>query len=125
MSHHPILLLFSFAIQALLIASAVGQGQVPYAAIDGEPKLGIIKAYNADYALVVAICDEPMALPLGTRLAIRRDGVMVAFGYLEYVEEGTMVTLHLLQHDASAPLIARPQPGDDLIRYPRGYRPPE
>lgn len=99
---------------------------IPYAAIEAEPCLGTVKALNPAYNIIVAQLGPNSPVKPGAYVALRRDGVIVCFAFVESVEPGSVATLELLRQTAGIHPITVPAIGDDLIRVPKpipGARP--
>lgn len=91
---------------------------IPYEAIDAEPSLGTIKAYNPDYNFLVAQLKRDHHLGRGSYVALRRDGVIVCFARVEELESSRVATLHLLLETTGIHDITQPSLGDEIIRIP-------
>lgn len=93
---------------------------IRYAAIDAEPTLGTIKAYNRGYNFLVAQFSRAgfRAVAAGEYVALRRDGVIVCFAFVESVGPGQVGTLKLLRGGTGVHPITMPAIEDEVIRIP-------
>lgn len=89
---------------------------IPYAAIEAEPALGTVKALNPAYNILVAQLGPNSPVKPGHYVALRRDGVIVCFAFVESIEPGAVATLELLRQTAGIHPITVPAIGDEIIR---------
>lgn len=108
------------AAPCLIQAQAVDPDTIPEAAVANAPALGKVAARNLGEGFLITTVAESKTIRLGTQLAVRRDNVIVATGYIESFQDGkvSIVALHnpaaLLQKAA----VLQPMLGDAVILYP-------
>jgi len=101
-------------------AQTVDPESISEAAIAGAPALGKVAARNLGEGFLITTVAESKTVRPGTQLAVRRDNVIVATGYVEAFQDGklSIVALHnpaaLMQKEA----ILQPMLGDAVILYP-------
>ncbi len=86
--------------------------------VSDAPKIGSVKAFNADFGFVIVAITSGDQLVPGKRLGIRRKGELVIIAIVE-TTEGNTATCGLLGYiPPTEPNSNAPRIGDDIIFYP-------
>lgn len=127
---HRLIALLGMAVLSPLIAAegetlAFDSRGIPYSVIDDEPCLGRVAAVNRTYNFLVAPLFRRASLDPGRYVALRRNGVIVCFAYVESVESRSVATLTILQDTTGIHAITNPSVGDEVILIPQYGRGPD
>ncbi len=104
----------------LLAGPLTAQNQLPGisdAQIDSAPKLGKVIAYNRELGFMVTNANSLKGVKVGARLAAVQNGIVVAIGIVEEVNQNTS-TLTLEHKGAYPSPVRRPKVRDYVIFFP-------